>query len=55
MYFSFTTMLTIGYGDLVPMNKIEILAVLVVQVVGKSFYIQELLFFLILLMKLALL
>ncbi len=47
-------MLTIGYGDIVPINKFEILVILVVQVVGNNFVIKGWLLLLILSMKLAL-
>ena len=34
LYFACTTMFTVGYGDITPQNPWEILAVLLVQVVG---------------------
>jgi hypothetical protein len=40
-YFAATTMLTIGYGDLSPTNKVEILAVLPVQILGTLIFTEE--------------
>ena len=34
LYFTCSTMFTVGYGDLTPKNKWEIITILVVQVVG---------------------
>lgn len=36
-YFSCTTMLTIGYGDIVPVNSVEIISVLFIQIIGTCF------------------
>jgi hypothetical protein len=36
LYFACTTMFTVGYGDITPKNLTEILAILCVQVLGKS-------------------
>jgi hypothetical protein len=33
-YFTNTTMLTIGYGDIIPVNKLEILCVMAIQLFG---------------------
>lgn len=40
-YFSSTTIFTIGYGDLVPVNNMEILCVLAMQMLGTPLTIQE--------------
>ena len=34
LYFSCTTLLTVGYGDISPSNKSEIGAVLLTQIIG---------------------
>ena len=33
-YFSSTTMLTIGYGDITPKNTREVLVVVLIQIIG---------------------
>jgi hypothetical protein len=39
LYFCCTTILTIGYGDITPKNKLEIVIVIVVELFGRSKYI----------------
>ena len=34
LYFSMTTMLTVGYGDLSPVNSVEFLVIVVIQILG---------------------
>lgn len=34
LYFTCSTMFTVGYGDITPKNKWEIFSILIVQVVG---------------------
>lgn len=36
-YFSCTTMLTIGYGDITPVNIVEMVIVLLIEIVGNFF------------------
>ena len=38
LYFTLTTMLTVGYGDISPVNVNEILVILIVQIVGIATY-----------------
>jgi hypothetical protein len=40
-YFGCTTILTVGYGDLVPVNHIEIAVVCLIEIFGTSCFIQE--------------
>jgi hypothetical protein len=39
-YFAGTTILTVGYGDILPKNLLEIFIVLIMQIFGKPFYYQ---------------
>jgi len=39
LYFGSTTILTIGYGDITPKNKAEIIIVIIVEFLGKIFAI----------------
>lgn len=41
-YFTSTTIFTIGYGDITPINNMEILCVLAIQTLGTSYRIQAL-------------
>jgi len=34
LYFVLTTMLTVGYGDISPVNIAEIIVIMVVQIIG---------------------
>lgn len=43
LYFACSTMFTVGYGDITPENTLEITTILVVQIVGKLYFTQELL------------
>ena len=36
IYFSGTTMFTVGYGDILPINNLEIIVILFIQVLGKN-------------------
>lgn len=40
LYFCCTTILTIGYGDITPKNKAEIIIVIIIQFFGKPNTIQ---------------
>ena len=41
-YFGCTTILTVGYGDIVPANPIEVAVVCVIELFGIGFAIQGL-------------
>ena len=41
LYFTATTMFTVGYGDVVPHTNVERLFVIVVQVLGKGVLRKE--------------
>ena len=42
IYFSGTTMFTVGYGDILPINNVEILVILLIQFLGIFFSTQVL-------------
>ena len=42
LYFTGTTMFTVGYGDILPTNNLEILVIILVQIVGTFIRKQEL-------------
>jgi hypothetical protein len=41
LYFACTTALTVGYGDITPVNLPEIMIVLCVQIIGRSTITQD--------------
>jgi hypothetical protein len=40
-YFSCTTMLTIGYGDITPKNPHEVIVVILIEITGNLLLIEE--------------
>jgi hypothetical protein len=40
VYFTGTTMFTVGYGDIIPKNEVEIVVILLIQVLGTLFLIE---------------
>ena len=40
IYFASTTIFTVGYGDIVPRNNLEIIMIIAAQIIGKILTIQ---------------
>lgn len=38
IYFASTTLLTVGYGDIVPKNHIEYITIIITQIVGTTIH-----------------
>lgn len=36
LYFTATTMFTVGYGDILPKNEPEIIMIILIQIFGKT-------------------
>ena len=42
IYFASTTLLTVGYGDIIPMNNLEVILIITTQIIGNTLTIQAL-------------
>ena len=40
IYFASTTLLTVGYGDIIPKNNLEVIMIIATQIIGKNITIQ---------------